>query len=176
MRRVHHLRVELHAVEARCRRRRWPRTARLRIRRDGAEAGRQRRHPVAVAHPHRSRAALRPDAVEQRALAVTSTHGAAELPVVARARPGRRAARPSSAGRSRCRAPARPRSNTAGSGARRVGLGSTEAGPPERMIPAGVEAARIAVDLVQRMDLAVDAEPRAPAGRSAASPGCRNRG
>ena len=68
VRRVHHLGVELQAIEA-------PRVVgdggegRAFGDGDGAEARRQRRHPVAVAHPHRLAAARRPDAVEQRAAA-----------------------------------------------------------------------------------------------------------
>ena len=106
--RVHDLGVELHAVEAarvvgdhgdRARRRWWPTTL---------EALRQADDPVAVAHPHLVALARLPEAVEERAArSVTSSEGAAELAVLGRPRPCRRAGRTWPAGRSRCRAPAR---------------------------------------------------------------------
>ncbi len=75
---VHHLGVELDAVEA------------ARIVGDGGEGGalgdgdgpearRQRRHPVAVAHPDGGAAPLRPDALEQAAVVDNLDAGAAEL-------------------------------------------------------------------------------------------------
>ena len=78
VRRVHHLRMELHAVEASCvigddrERRAFGH-------RDGAEARRQRGDPIAVAHPHRLPAAFSPHAVEQRTVAGHLDDGAAEL-------------------------------------------------------------------------------------------------
>src|SRR5690606_20026665 len=50
---------------------------------DDLEAGRQRRHAVAVAHPDLVPRARRPDAVEQRAVLLDFKEGAAELTVVA---------------------------------------------------------------------------------------------
>ena len=79
---VHHLGMELHAVEA----------ARLvgdggerRVGRhaDHREALRQRRDAVAVAHPHRVPLALAPHPLEQRGLGGHLDLGAAELAVVA---------------------------------------------------------------------------------------------
>ena len=78
VRRVHHLRMELHAVKAPCvigdRR-----EGRACGDRNGAEPRRQRRHPVAVTHPHRLASALDPDAVEQRTLVDDLDHRPAEL-------------------------------------------------------------------------------------------------
>ncbi len=78
VRRVHHLGMELHAVEpARIvgdrRERRAGRDA------DGAEAGRQPRDAVAMAHPHRRPLADLEHAVEQRRLVDDLKLGAAEL-------------------------------------------------------------------------------------------------
>ena len=80
-RRVHHLGVELDAVEpARIvgdgRERRAGRDA------DGAEAGRQPRHAVAMAHPYRRPLADLEHAVEQRRIVDDLKLGAAELAVV----------------------------------------------------------------------------------------------
>ena len=82
-RRVHHLGVELHAVElARVvgdgRERRAGRDA------DGAEAGRQLGHAVAMAHPHLRALAFLEHAVEQRRLVDDLELGAAELAFVPR--------------------------------------------------------------------------------------------
>ena len=81
VRRVHHLGMELHAVEAAA------------VVGDGgegralagghhAEAGRQAGHPVAMAHPHLLARARRPDAVEQGAGRRHVEIGAAELAVL----------------------------------------------------------------------------------------------
>ena len=77
-RRVHHFGMELHAVEtARIvgdgRERRAGRDA------DGAEAGRQPRHAVAMAHPYGSLLADLEHALEQRRLVDDLQLGAAEL-------------------------------------------------------------------------------------------------
>ena len=83
LRRVHHLGVELHAVEpARIvgdgRERRAGRDA------DRAEARRQLGHPVAVAHPHLRALAFFEHALEQRRLVDDLQLGAAELAGVPR--------------------------------------------------------------------------------------------
>ena len=72
-----------------------------------------------------------------------------------RLRPCRPAARPSSACRSRCRAPGTPCVHTA-AGARGVSPSVTLFGPPDRMMPFGANVADEGVADVERMDLAVD--------------------
>ena len=81
LRRVHHLKMELRGVEL-------PLLVgdhgdrRVRRRTDHAEALRQARHAVAVAHPHRILFALLPDALEQRRVLGDQHLGAAELAVM----------------------------------------------------------------------------------------------
>ena len=109
VRRVHDLGMELHRVEV----------ARLVGDRgegcvvgaaDDLEARRQPRDAVAVAHPDRIALALAPHALEQRAARRRPRPRRGRTRGDGRPRPRRRAAPPSSARRSRCRAPARRRS------------------------------------------------------------------
>ncbi len=81
LRRVHHLGMELHAIElprivGDRRERRAGRDA------DGAKAWRQPRHAVAVAHPHLRPLAFLEHAIEERGLVDDLQLGAAELAVV----------------------------------------------------------------------------------------------
>ena len=73
------------------------------------EAGRQLGDAVAVAHPDRIVLALAPDALEQRGCRPSPRPRRGRTRGDGRPRPCRRAAPPSSARRSRCRAPARRR-------------------------------------------------------------------
>ena len=103
-----------------------------------AEIRRQRIDLVAVAHPYLLARALRPQPLEQPALAGDVDKGAAEFLVVAE---GDAAAK---LGAHRLHAVAdrqtgTSRSNTR-SGARGVVASVTEAGPPDRMMPAGANS------------------------------------
>ena len=119
LRRVHHLRMELHGVEL---------PLLVRHRREGRvlghrkhlEALRQLGDPVAVAHPDGIFLADLPDALEERALGAGSRSRRGRTRNDARPRPRRRAAPPWSAGRSRCRRSAgRSRTAPAAPAARR---------------------------------------------------------
>ena len=135
--RVGDLGMELDAVEA-------PRVVRhrreRRVRRGGdrGESGRQRLDAVAVAHPHVEqrgiRGALVSDAVQQPGRRPCAARSRSRTRGARTARPGRRAARPSSACRSRCRAPAR-RARTRRPARPAASRRSTDSGPPERTMP-----------------------------------------
>ena len=144
LQRVRDLRVELHAVDSGAPRRPSRRAARWAMRRPA-------RSPAAVLRrgrrgSSRRRARRGPARHRDRADPSSSRHGAvhgdlriAEFAVTGRRRRGRRAAAPSSACRSRCRAPARRASNTA-CGARGGSASVTDSGPPDRMMPRGANA------------------------------------
>ena len=125
---------------------------------------RQPRDPVAVAHPDRIVLAHVPDALEQRALGQRSRPRRGRTRRDGRPRPRRRAAPPWSAGRSRCRAPARRRRRIP---AARAGEASvvTDAGPPERITPLGFISRKASLGLLERHDLANRPPPPAPAAR-----------
>ena len=85
-----------------------------------AEARRQARHAVAVAHPDLLAPALAPDAVEQRAVIGHVDEGAAEFAMVRALHLAAELVAHASARRSRCPAPARrPRTPPAARAARR---------------------------------------------------------
>ena len=144
---------------------------------DGAEAGRRFGHPVAMAHPHAPPRAGRPGGRRRRTggnhRSARPRRGRTRGP--RRFRRGRRGGRTSPAGRSRCRAPAGRDLEHPVRRARRLGLQRRGRPAPT----ARSRAPRTPPAAPDRRSTARSRNtppPRAPAARSAASPGCRNRG
>ncbi len=141
---------------------------------DGAEAGRHADDAVAVAHPYLLARARRPDAVKQRAVGDHVDIGAAELAMLG----GDDLAAQRGADELLAVADAEHRNAQLEDARRRARAPLPHAPRPGRPRGSAPAARRRGCDRAPRCRARSRNTPRirAPAGRSAASPGCRNRG